>query len=216
MDEPSHPLCKLLREAAYGRYPEPSGQVEVMEAPPGHAQGVVSFTAHNVVATSIPRDEVREHLPTGDFGAPMRLPFLAWLSQRLGQTPGLTCIVLARIGQPAVSPIALLDAPPKMTQHPRVTRSLRFREEVRTYTDADGQGLVLLGKGLARRWEIGIELEPDQRGRGRGKAMVAAAVALLPPSEPVFAQIPVGNARSVRTFLALGFHPIGGEVLFSH
>lgn len=36
---------------------------------------------------------------------------------------------------------------------------------------------------------------------------------LVPAGEPVFAAVAPGNARSLRTFLATGFVPIGSEVI---
>lgn len=213
-DELPGPLYELLREAAHGRFPDPVGQIDVMGPPSGPVQGVASFTAHSVVATSIAADEVRSQLPGSHFGAPLRIPFLAWLGDRLGRPPGVVCVVLARVGQPSASAVELMRLT-KWSTHPRVARALDYRQEVRAYADKDERGVVLLGRGLARRWEIGIELEPDHRARGLGKEIVAAAMAFVPPGEPVFAQIPAGNARSIRTFLSLGFQPIGAEVLYT-
>jgi hypothetical protein len=50
--------------------------------------------------------------------------------------------------------------------------------------------------------------------KGLGRRMVAAALALVPATEPVFAQASPGNAASLRALLASGFRPISSEVLF--
>jgi RimJ/RimL family protein N-acetyltransferase len=74
--------------------------------------------------------------------------------------------------------------------------------------------VVTLGRGLAGRWELSIEIDPAHRGRGLGRTMAAAATRLIPPGEPLFAQVSPGNVSSLRAFLAAGYRPIGAEVLF--
>jgi L-amino acid N-acyltransferase YncA len=98
--------------------------------------------------------------------------------------------------------------------HPRVARALHQRQHVQVYTDAQERGVVALGRGLAGRWELSLELDPSARGRGLGRQLIVAGRALVPADEPVFAQVAPGNARSLRAFLAAGFRPIGAEVLF--
>jgi RimJ/RimL family protein N-acetyltransferase len=71
-----------------------------------------------------------------------------------------------------------------------------------------------VGRGLCERVEVGIEVEPAHRGRGLGRQLAAAALALVPPEEPLFAQVTPGNTASVRAFLAAGYRPICSEVLF--
>src|SRR5437867_3726744 len=65
MAEP-HVLSVLLRAAARGRFPPPDGTVRVVGSPPGQADAVVAFTAHNVIAAGIDGGEVLEHLPSED------------------------------------------------------------------------------------------------------------------------------------------------------
>ncbi len=48
-------------------------------------------------------------------------------------------------------------------------------------------------------------------GTGQGRSLVRDALA--GETGPVFAAVSPGNARSLRTFLALGFAPVGSEVL---
>ncbi|HET6316041.1 MAG TPA: GNAT family N-acetyltransferase [Chloroflexota bacterium] len=67
---------------------------------------------------------------------------------------------------------------------------------------------------MVGRCEISIELDPRARGRGLGRALIAAARATVPAEVPVFAQVSPGNAQSLRAFLAVGFRPIGSEVVF--
>jgi hypothetical protein len=72
----------------------------------------------------------------------------------------------------------------------------------------------MIGRGVAGRREVAVEVEPGRRGIGVGRKAVLAARHLVPPDEPLWAQIAPGNAASVRAFLAAGFVPVGAEVLF--
>jgi GNAT superfamily N-acetyltransferase len=78
----------------------------------------------------------------------------------------------------------------------------------------DGQGLVLIGRGLEGRWEFALDVEPASRGRGIGRALASAARGLVGPGESVFAQVAPGNVASVRAVLAAGFRPFSAEILF--
>ena len=95
--------------------------------------------------------------------------------------------------------------------HPRVARALRYRDHVRIW-EVPG-GIVMLGRGVAGRWEVAMEVDPDHRGRGLGRELAAAARHLVPDGSPLWAQITPGNAASVRAFLAAGYQPVGSEVL---
>ena len=79
--------------------------------------------------------------------------------------------------------------------------------------ETDG-GVVTIGRGLAGRLELAIELDDPGAALGRGRELIAASLGLVPAGEPLFAQVSPGNARSLRAFLAAGFQPIGSEVLF--
>jgi L-amino acid N-acyltransferase YncA len=74
--------------------------------------------------------------------------------------------------------------------------------------------VVIVGRGLAGRLEVSIEIQPEHRGKRLGRAMANAARALVPPDEPLFAQVSPGNVASLRAFMAAGFRPICAEVLF--
>jgi hypothetical protein len=74
-------------------------------------------------------------------------------------------------------------------------------------------GLVLLGRGVAGRWEVSFEVDPVGRGHNRGADLARAALGLLPASTLIFAQVSPGNAASLRSVLRAGYRPIGAEVL---
>src|SRR5262245_16338029 len=153
----------------------------------------------------------------------MRPEFLVWLGERLGSHPESLDVVLAAVGLGGAPPLAL-RAGVDPGRHPRVARALRYREGLRAWTDRDGTGAVVLGRGLAGRREVAFEVDPAARNRGPGRLPVAAARPrtptgaqprhVTPPGEPLFAQIAPGNAASLRVVGAAGFRPVGAEVLF--
>jgi hypothetical protein len=137
--------------------------------------------------------------------------FLAWLARELDATPGVLDVVLVHVG--ATTPSLELAPVLQAHDHARVARALGQRSQVQVYAEPEQRGLVILGRGLADRWELSIELTPDVQNHGLGRAMISAGRALIAPDEPVFAQVSPGNARSLRAFLAAGFRPIGSEIL---
>ena len=208
----NHRLADVFADAACGRLPEADGQVEIVPAPHGWWGAICAFTAHTIVAVTLPAEEVTAQLPDDDLGAPMSPGFQSWLGAALGdREPGVMDAVLVasgtREGKGSLLPSAGED-------HPRVRRAHALRDEISVWVPRSGGAIVCLGMGLAGRWEVSIEVEPEARGRGVGRACVRASLGLVPAGEGVFAQVSPGNAASLRAFLAGGFRLIGSEVLF--
>jgi hypothetical protein len=181
----------------------------VVPQPPSPAAAVVSFPGHIVVAADVPPEWVHAQLPEGDLSAPLNPPFLAALCARLGRrVNNIDLVVLAQpaAGEPAVELRLVEDA-----DHPRVRRARRYRDRVEVWV-VDG-GVLVLGRGLAGRWEAAIEVDEEHRNAGLGRGLAAAARHLAPEGRPVWAQIAPGNAASVRAFLAAGYLPVGAEAL---
>ena len=208
-----HPLTKLLRAAADGSLPPPDGQVEVMPAPPGPVDAIVSFTAHLIVAAGVSKREVLDRLREGEFATWMHPSFLMWLGDELGSRPGSHDLVMAATGTVPGQELELVLQAGDY-RHPRVEYASRHRTDVRVFTDAEELGVLVVGRGLANRWEFAFEVEPAGRNRGLGRRLALAARGCVPEGEPLFAQVAPGNAASVRSVLAAGFRPIGSEVLF--
>jgi hypothetical protein len=205
-------VSEVLMAAAAGRPPPADGGVTILEPPPGRMRGVLAFTAHHVVALGLEADEVRARLPAGDLVAPTGPAFLEWASERLGVAPGPVDAVLVTFGGEAVPGLRLV--PWAGDGHPRVERARAYRDDVRAFGDEDGRGVLTIGRGLAGRWEVAFEVEPGARGHGLGRGLAAAARALVPAGEPLFAQVTPGNVASLRALLAAGYVPVGSEVLF--
>jgi GNAT superfamily N-acetyltransferase len=203
-------LAVILDDAAAGSFPPADGGVTLLAQPSDRDAGVIAFTAHAVVFADVPPEWLRARLPADDLAAPMSSRFLEALAARLARVAGSHDMLTCATALPGPAPVDL--TPVADRAHPRVARALQFRDDVRAWK-ADG-GVVLLGRGVAGRWEVAVEVDPGSRGRGIGRALVAAARHLVPGrSNHLWAQVAPGNAASVRAFLAAGYRPVGAETL---
>ncbi|MFI5527592.1 GNAT family N-acetyltransferase [Kitasatospora sp. NPDC051853] len=205
-------LKKILDAAAAGHFPPGDGSVTVLPQPNTRDAGVIAFSAHAVVFTDQDPDWVRAAVaaaPADVFAAPMNPHFLAAFADRTGRRMDTIDLLSAGSRLPGDPPLPL--TPVTDREHPRVLRALAYREDVRVWT-APG-GVLVLGRGVAGRWECAVEVSPDSRGRGLGRALAVSARHLLPEGDHVWAQQAPGNVLSVRTFQAAGFRPMGSEAL---
>jgi GNAT superfamily N-acetyltransferase len=206
-------LLDVFAAAADGQMPPPDGQVEVHPGLPGKAAAVVAFPAHFYVLAPVDPQWVRTQLSPGDYSAPLGPRFLVALADQIGAHVGANDAVLAARAHGQDSGLDLRDI--TGSTHPRVCRAHRYRDEVRAWQTSDGMGCLVLGRGLAGRWEVSYGVEPAARGHGLGRALAAAALGLLPADTPIFAQVSPGNSLSMRATLAAGYRPIGGEALLT-
>ncbi len=207
-------VAEVLAEVVAGRPPAPDGLVEVVPQPPGPVAGILAFAAHHMVAADVDPAWVHARLAPGDYAAPVGPSFVRDLGDLLGREPDNLDVVLAGHGRGRRPALPLAPVEPD-DDHPRVQRALSYRTDLRCFETTDGAGLVILGRGLARRWELAFEVQPPARGRGLGRALASAGLDLAPPGQPVFVQVAPGNVTSLRAVLrAGGFTPVGGEILF--
>jgi len=207
-------LARLLREAAAGRYPPADGGVTVLAQPSPRDCGVIGFTAHAVVFADIDPGWVTAQLPPGDLSAPLSPSFLAALCQATGRRAhsiDMLCVAEPLTARPPADQPAAEPTPDADLAHPRIVRARTLREDVRAWR-ADG-GVVVLGRGVAGRLEVAIEVDPGYRGHGLGRLLASSARHLVSADEPLWAQVAPANAASVRAFLAAGFVPVGAEAL---
>jgi hypothetical protein len=201
------PLARILADAAAGRFPAADGATTVLPQPSPRDAGVIAFTAHSVVFADADPAWIRGLVPPGDLAATLNPPFLTALCARLGRQ--VNNVDMLTVAGPLPGPPPLELHPAADDGHPRTRRALRHRDGVRVWT-ADG-GVLVLGRGVAGRWELGVEVDEAARGTGLGRRLALAARHLVPG--PLWAQIAPGNAASVRALLAAGFVPVGAEAL---
>jgi GNAT superfamily N-acetyltransferase len=229
-------LADLLDRAAAGQFPPTDGTVETLAQPAQRDAGVIALTAFAVVFADTNPDWIAAQLPADDLAAPLSATFLYELGQRLDRQAGsidmLTCatplpgapppeLMLVEVDPAQPGPLAgelapgesVTSGPTLTAQHARIARALCYRDDVRAWQTAGG--VIVLGRGVAGRWETAIEVDPQYRGAGLGRQLASAARHLVSQGETVWAQIAPGNAASVRAFLGAGFRPIGAEVLLT-
>ena len=181
----------------------------MLPASSGARAVVIGGTAWHVVAADVDPAWVAAEVAHDPLAAPLGARFLAALADRIGAEPGVLDAVLVA---PPSSGGPGLELRPAELDHPRVRRALLHRTDVRIWATPDGAGLLTVGRGVAGRLEVSMEIEPAARGRGLGTALAAAAPALV--DEPIWAQVAPANTASLRSFLAAGYRPVGAEVLF--
>jgi GNAT superfamily N-acetyltransferase len=202
-------LAGLLARVERGERLPTDPWLVVVPQPSPRTAAVVSFTGLAVVAADVDPAWVRARLPEPDLSAPLNPPFLADLCARLGRRVNNIDMVLLAPSSAGAAGLALTAVPD--LDHPRVRRARRYRTDTTVYVT--NGGVVVIGRGLAGRWEAAVEVDDAARDRGLGRALAAAARHLAPDGRPVWAQIAPGNSASVRAFLAAGYRPVGAEAL---
>lgn len=212
-DDTRHPLGEVLISAAAGRFPPIDGVVEVFGPDPAGTCAVVELTGHSYVLTERPPDDVMA-LGVHGYGGCTHPDVLRWLAGPTGEIGSLDAVLVTR-GRAAADHVAAqgLTVLDHLDDHPRVVRARHHRRDVQVL--GDERGVVTLGRGLAGRWELSVELTGAAAGSGAGRALIEAGLAVAGPQRLVWAQVAPGNAASLRAFLAAGFVPVGGEVLIS-
>ncbi len=187
----------------------------VLRQPSDRDAGVISFTAHALIFADTDPGWIQSQLTPGDLSAPLDPRFLHALGQKLNRSAHIDMLTCASTlpGDPPGGLELAEHRPATGHEHPRVLHALQHRDEVRVW-QADG-GVVIIGRGVAGRWEVAVEVDPASRGSGLGRQLALAARHLAPADGPLWAQIAPGNAASVRAFLHAGFRPVGAEALLS-
>lgn len=204
-------LYDVLADAVRGRPPEADGTIEMLPQA-GPAAAVVAFSAHFYVCADVDAAWVAGVLQPGDYTAPHGARFLVALADRIGSDIGALDVVLAQPPDPTAAGGLDLEEI-EARDHPRVVRALRYRADVRVWRTPEDGGHVLIGRGLAGRWEMAFEVQPSAQGAGLGRRLARAAATLVPPGELVWAQVSPGHPASLRAVLAAGYRPVCAEVL---
>jgi GNAT superfamily N-acetyltransferase len=202
-------LVVVLDGVARGELPPNDMGMTHVPQPSTRDAAVLATTGHVIVAADVDSRWLALHYPHGEPGEAFNPRFLGALEAVTGRRVNNIDIML--IAAPRPGPLGLLLSAVHDHTHPRVRRASRYRDDVTAFT-CEG-GVLAIGRGLAGRWEVGLEVDPAYRGRGLGRAMAEAAAHLSPDGAPMWAQIAPGNAASLRAFLAAGYRPVGQEAL---
>ncbi|HJP77991.1 MAG TPA: hypothetical protein VJ914_27210 [Pseudonocardiaceae bacterium] len=202
-------LADLLRGVADGTPPPTDSDLTVVLPPDERSVGVLAFPGQHIIVADVRADWVRSWLPDDDLTAPFGPPFLTLLSAVTGREIGNLDSVLVARAHGRRRGLELGEVTD--SDHPRLARARQHRADVRAWVCPGG--LLVIGRGVAGRWEVAVEVEPALRGFGLGRGLFGAALGLLPEGESVWAQVAPGNAASLRALLASGYRPVGAEVL---
>ncbi|GHG98133.1 GNAT family N-acetyltransferase [Streptomyces lanatus] len=203
-------LGEILDAAGRGVFPPADGGTTVVPQLCRRDAGVLSFTAHSVVFVDEDPRWVYDTLDSLDcdrLAATMNPRFLSALLDRTGRTVETIDAMLVADPLPGEPPLALTEI--EDADHPRITYARGRRDGVRAWT-AEG-GVVVTGRGIGGRLEVSVEVDEAVRHRGLGRSLVTAARHLV--TEPLWAQVTPGNARSMRAFQAAGYRAVGAEAL---
>ncbi|MBN0048924.1 GNAT family N-acetyltransferase [Streptomyces actuosus] len=202
-------LRDILDAAARGVFPPADGGTTVVPQHGPRDAGVMAFTAHSVVFTDEDPRWVRETLRAQEcdaLAAPLHPGFLAAFMERTGRTAETVDAVLVGTPLPGEPSPALDEVD---GGHPRIAYARERRDDVRAWV-ARG-GVLVMGRGVAGRLEVSVEVDEGVRHRGLGRDLVRSARQLA--GEPLWAQVAPGNARSLRAFQAAGYRQVGAEAL---
>jgi hypothetical protein len=219
----THPLGRLLTDAAAGRFLAPDGGWR--RVPPWHPaiEGIVCFTGHAVFAVRADiTDERLAGLGADGFGGASHPRLVSALAGSAPHLQSLDVLLVSRGTGPSGAPDApggpgagLVDRP-DLGMHPRARHAAVVRERSRVlgYAEPGRRAVVIISAGVGGLAELSYELEPDRRGHGEAAGLLRAALACVPAGEPVLAAVAPGNAASLRALLAAGFTPLGSVQLF--
>ena len=208
-------LARALEAAVDGEFPSPDHKIRIVPEVEGPRGAVVAFTGHHVIASSLDPAEVKEAIANQEILLPTEPRFLSWFAESLGSDSfdDTIDVVLARRGIARVDHPEMQAADGETLNDKRVAFAAETRSDLLMHRPDDGSGVVILGRGLAGRLELSIELAHDVRGAGRAREIAAVALAEVGPDRAVFAQVSAGNSAAIRASLSLGFQPVCGEFL---
>lgn len=201
----THPLLDVMLDAARGKFPAVDGAVTFLPELPGGNRAIVALTGHAFIAADLVASDFGD-IKLDGFGATLAPAAVVRVAGD-GEI-GVNDVTLVATGTGRGTKSRVTTA---WDDHPRVRHARRLRTNVTVYGD-DG-GFFTLSNGLAGRMEMSIEITDTGTSTGNGRRLIRDAVGGVPDGQYLFAAVSPGNARSLRSFLAAGFLPIGSEVV---
>lgn len=201
----THPLLEVMLDAARGTFPPVDGAVTFLPELPGGNRAIVALTGHTFIAADLLASDFGD-IELDGFGAALAPAAVERVAE--GGEIGVNDVTLVATGTGRGTKARVTTA---WDDHPRVVHARRLRTNVTVY--GDDRGFFTLSNGLAGRTEMSIEIADTRTSAGNGRRLILDAVAAVPDGQFLFAAVSPGNARSLRSFLAAGFVPIGSEVI---
>jgi hypothetical protein len=155
-------LAALLEGIERGEFPPADMGATLVAQPSPRDAAVLSTTGHVIIAAEVTPGWLATTLPPAAPGEAFNPPFLGALTTLLGRR--VNNIDALAISPPRSGPPALDLTEVQDQTHPRVRRARRYRDDVRVWSCPGG--VLAIGRGLAGRWEVGLEVDPAYRGRG--------------------------------------------------
>jgi hypothetical protein len=132
--------------------------------------------------------------------------------------PSGPCAVAVAIG--GLSMVAADVAPEWVSEHVPVGAggAVADRTDVTCWSDPDGGGVIMIGRGPGGRLDLRVELAGSERQWltpatvVRGRDLLEAARTLA--DGDLFASVPAYDATALRTYLCGGFRAVGAEARF--
>ncbi len=201
----THPLLDVMTSAAHGVFPPVDGSVSFFPELPNGLRAIVALTGHAYIAAGLGAEHFDDVAVDGFGGA---LAPSAVLRVADGGVVGVHDVILAApgTGTGLRSPLTSM-----WDDHDRVRHARHLRTAVVVY--GDERGFVTVGDGLAGRPEMSVEIADTNTSAGLGRHLMHDARGAVAVDQHIFAAVAPGNARSLRAFLAAGFHPIGSEII---
>jgi len=201
----THPLLDVMTSAAHGVFPRADGSVSFLPELPHGNRAIVALTGHAYIAAGLSAEHFDDVTVDGFGGA---LAPAAVLRVADGGVVGVHDVILVApgTGTGLRTPVTSM-----WDGHDRVRHARHLRTAVVVY--GDERGFVTVGHGLAGRPEMSVEIADSSSSAGVGRGFIADACGAVPVGQHIFAAVAPGNARSLRAFLAAGFHPIGSEII---
>lgn len=201
----THPLLDVMLNAARGNFPPVDGAVTFLPDLPNGNRAIVALTGHAFIAADLDAGDF-DGIELDGFGAALAPAAVLRVAGHGEIGVHDVTLVAPGTGRGITSPITT-----GWDDHPRVLYARQLRTNVVVH--GDDRGIVTLSEGLAGRTEMSIELAETVDSTGLGRRLILDAVAGVPVDGYLFAAVSPGNARSLRSFLAAGFVPIGSEVI---
>lgn len=211
-----HPLARLLRDVAAGRFREADGGWTRVSPWSQQHQAIIGLTGHAVLAVSYDvTDDQLADLGVDGFGAAHHPAVVGALAGPNGWIDRLEVLLLG-VGTGSDGHQSLVTRP-ELAKHPLVEHVRRTCQNLQVMGSREPHehDVVVISQGVAGLRQISVAVAPEHLRQHRSAHVIGQALSCVPESELVVASVAPGNAVALRAALAAGFVPVGSVQLFS-